>query len=104
SATKELETSLRDIYKSENALKATIKIDETLKDFTTATDNLSKTIDKIDSDLNKDIEKNFEKVDKEIADIVIKLADFGFLLDEKIEKVFSVIEQYHKDVLKYSKR
>jgi len=100
----EFENSLKEMYKSENALKATIKIDQTLKDFTKATNELQNTIEKIDSKLNRGIEQNFEKVDKEIADIVIKLADFGFLLDEKIEKVFSVIEQYHKEVLKQSKR
>ena len=103
-ATANFENSLKQIYHSENALKATIKIDETLKDFTNATNNLEKTIDTIDTKLSKGIEYNFEKVDKEMADIVIKLADFGFLLDEKIEKVFLVIEQYHKEVLKQLKQ
>ena len=103
SATADFENSLKQIYHSENALKATIKIDETLKDFTNATNNLQKTIDTIDTKLSQGIEHNFEKVDKEMADIVIKLADFGFLLDEKIEKVFLVIEQYHKEVLKQLK-
>ncbi len=103
-ATAGFENSLREIYKSENALKATVKIDETLKDFTTATNDLKETIDKIDSKLNVSVERNFEKVDKEIAEIVMKLADFGFLLDEQVEKVFSVIEQYHKEVLRQSKR
>ena len=102
-ATADFENSLKQIYHSENALKATIKIDETLKDFTNATNNLQKTIDTIDSKFSKGIEHNFEKVDKEMADIVIKLADFGFLLDEKIEKIFLVIEQYHKEVLKQLK-
>ena len=99
----DFENTLKQIYHSENALKATIKIDETLKDFTNATNNLQKTIDTIDAKLSKGIEYNFEKIDKEMADIVIKLADFGFLLDEKIEKVFLVIEQYHKEVLKQLK-
>ena len=97
------ETSLKQVYHSENALKATIKIDETLKDFTTATNNLQQAIESIDTKLSGSVEKNFEKVDKEIADIVVKLADFGFLLDEQIEKVFLVIEQYHKEVLKQLK-
>ncbi len=102
-ATNNFESSLKEIYHSENALKATIKIDETLKEFTDATNNLQKTIDSIDTKLSSTVEKNFEKVDKEIAQIVVKLADFGFLLDEQIEKVFLVIEQYHKEVLKHSK-
>ena len=97
------ENSLKQVYHSENALKATIKIDETLKDFTTATNNLQQAIESIDTKLSSSVEKNFEKVDKEIADIVVKLADFGFLLDEQIEKVFLVIEQYHKEVLKQLK-
>ena len=97
------ENSLKEVYHSENALKATIKIDETLKDFTDATNNLQQAIESIDTKLSNSVEKNFEKVDKEIADIVIKLADFGFLLDEQIEKVFLVIEQYHKEVLKQLK-
>ena len=103
-ATTNFENSLKQIYHSENALKATIKIDETLKDFTNATNNLQKTIDTIDTKLSTGIEHNFEKVDKEMADIVVKLADFGFLLDEKIEKVFLVMEQYHKEVLKQLKQ
>ncbi len=97
------ENSLKQIYHSENALKATIKIDETLKDFTSATNNLQQVIESIDTKLSSSVEKNFEKVDKEVADIVVKLADFGFLLDEQIEKVLLVIEQYHKEVLKQLK-
>ncbi len=99
----DFENSIKEVYHSENALKATIKIDETLKDFTTATNSLQQAIESVDTKLSSGIEKNFEKVDKEIADIVVKLADFGFLLDEQIEKVFSVIEQYHKEVLKQLK-
>jgi len=98
------ENSLKQIHHSENALKATIKIDETLKEFTLATNNLKQTIQSIDTKLNSSVEHNFEKVDKEVADIVIKLADFGFLLNEQMEKVFSLIEQYHKEVLKQLKR
>ncbi len=97
------ENTLKQIYHSENALKATLKIDETLKEFTNATNNLRQTIDTIDTKLTSSVEQNFEKVDKEVADIVIKLADFGFLLDEQIEKVFLLIEQYHKEVLKQIK-
>jgi len=103
-ATTNFENSLKQIYHSENALRATIKIDETLKDFTSATNDLQQTIDSIDTKLSKGVEKNFEKVDKEVADIVIKLADFGFLLDEQIEKVFLVIKQYHQEVLKQLKK
>ncbi len=98
------ENSLKQIHHSENALKATIKIDETLKEFTTATNNLKQTIQSVDTKLNSSVEHNFEKVDKEVADIVIKLADFGFLLNEQMEKVFLLIEQYHKEVLKQLKR
>ncbi len=103
SAMTNFENSLKEMYHSENALKATIKIDENLKDFTTTMNELKKVVEKVDENLSKSVEKNFEKVDKEIADIVVKLADFGFLLDEQIEKVFMVIEQYHKEVLKHSK-
>ncbi len=102
-ATVNFENSLKEMYHSENALKATIKIDKTLKNFTESIDRLQNSIESIDKNLSGSVEKNFEKVDKEIADIVIKLADFGFLLDEQIEKVFSVIEQYHKEILKQLK-
>jgi hypothetical protein len=102
-ATANFENSLKEMYHSENALKATIKIDETLKNFTESIDKLQNSIQSIDKSLSSSVEKNFEKVDKEIADIVVKLADFGFLLDEQIEKVFLVIEQYHKEVLKQLK-
>ncbi len=97
------ENTLKQIYHSENALKATIQIDETLKEFTNATENLRHTINSIDTKLTSSVEHNFEKVDKEVADIVIKLADFGFLLDEQVEKVLLLIEQYHKEVLKQIK-
>ena len=103
SAMTNFENSLKEMYHSENALKATIKIDENLKDFTATMNELKTVVEKVDDNLSKSVEKNFEKVDKEIADIVMKLADFGFLLDEQIEKVFMVIEQYHKEVLKHSK-
>ncbi len=104
SVTSDFENSLRELYKSENALKATVKIDDTLKDFTKVIENLKDTIDSVDTKLNSDIDRNFEKVDEEIAKIVVKLADFGFLLDEQVQKIFLAVEQYHKEVLKNSKR
>ena len=103
SAMTNFENSLKEMYHSENALKATIKIDESLKEFTTSINELRNVINKVDTNLSESIDRDFEKVDKEIAEIVVKLADFGFLLDEQIEKVFMVIEQYHKEVLKHSK-
>ncbi len=99
-ASKELLETLSKINYSSEALNATQNLDENVKGFIQATKSLDETISKMDEKLTDGVESSFEKIDKEIADIVVKLADFAYLLDGHNEKILQVLQDYHREVLK----
>ena len=99
-ASKELLETLNKINYSSEALSATQNLDETIRGFKEATKSLDETISKMDDKLTKGVESSFEKIDKEVADIVVKLADFAYLLDGHNEKILQVLQDYHREVLK----
>lgn len=97
------ETLSKAQYSSE-ALNATANLDSTIKHFTNATNSLDDTISALDEKLSKNVAASFEKIDKEVADIVVKLADFAYLLDGHNEKILQNLEEYHREMLKQFKR
>lgn len=103
-ASEQLSETLDKVQYSSEALNATQNLDTTIKEFTNATNSLDKTISSINEKLSTNIENSFEKIDKEVADIVVKLADFAYLLDGHNEKILQDLEEYHKEILKQFKR
>ncbi|MBU1657682.1 MotA/TolQ/ExbB proton channel family protein [bacterium] len=95
-ASAELKETISMLDSSKNALDAKNQIEKTLVDFTTATksfDNTTKIFSvKLDSSLNN----AFEKIDTEIGDIVIKLADFATHVSLESQEVQHSIKKYHQ--------
>ncbi len=104
SAANKLSETLSKVQYSSEALNATQNLDSTIKEFTSATNSLDKTISSVNEKLSSNIENSFEKIDKEVADIVVKLADFAYLLDGHNEKILQDLEEYHKEMLRQFKR
>ena len=103
-AADKLSETLSKVQYSTDALNATQNLDVTIKDFTVATNSLDETISNIDEKLSKNVTSSFGKIDKEVADIVVKLADFAYLLDGHNEKILQDLEEYHREMLKQFKR
>ncbi len=103
-AADKLSETLSKVQYSGDALSATQNLDVTIKDFIIATNSLDNTISNIDEKLSKNVTSSFGKIDKEVADIVVKLADFAYLLDGHNEKILQDLEEYHREMLKQFKR
>ncbi len=104
SAAQNLSNTLEKVQYSSEALNATQNLDSTIKAFTQATNSLDDTISNIDDKLAKNIGASFEKIDTEVADIVVKLADFAYLIDGHNEKILKDLEEYHREMLKQFKK
>jgi len=103
-ASNTLSETLDKVQYSSEALYATQNLDSTIKEFTKATNSLDTTISSVDNKLSKNVESSFEKIDKEVADIIVKLADFAYLLDGNHEKILHDLEEYHREMLKQFKK
>jgi biopolymer transport protein ExbB/TolQ len=95
----DLTQNLKDINYSNNALQATIKIDESIKGFDTTVEHINQTISAFDQHLDNTMERTFEKIDSEVADIVIQLSDFASTVAESSDEVRESMERYHKEVI-----
>ena len=103
-AANKLSETLSKVQYSSEALSATQNLDITIKEFKEATNSLDNTISNVNNKLTNGIESSFKKIDKEVADIVVKLADFAYLLDGHNEKILQDLEEYHKEMLRQFKR
>ncbi len=103
-AANKLGETLSKVQYSSEALSATQNLDTTIKEFMDATNSLDNTISSVNNKLSKNIETSFEKIDKEVAEVVVKLADFAYILDGHNEKILQDLEEYHKEMLKQFKR
>ncbi len=99
-----LTSTLDKVEYSGEAINATQNLDTIIKEFTQATNSLDETISKIDTKLTNRVDITFNKIDKEVSDIVVKLADFAYLLDNHNKQILQVLQDYHKEVLKQVKK
>jgi len=104
SASKNLSDTLDKVQFSSEALSATQNLDSTIKEFTQATKSLDSTIANVEGKLSKNVESSFEKIDDEVSQIVVKLADFAYLIDGHNEQILRDLEEYHREMLKQFKK
>lgn len=88
---KELNKTLQDVNIKNNALNAQQAMDSALQEFTTATASFEKTSRSHSAQLNR----TFEKIDVEIGQIVVKLADFATHVSLESREVQESIAKYH---------
>jgi len=77
SASKNLKETLSQMDDSQTAINTKNNIDKSLVDFTVATRSFEKTTKVFSAQLQNSLNRTFEKIDSEVGDIVIKLADFA---------------------------
>jgi DNA-binding transcriptional MerR regulator len=100
---KELKETLREMDTSSTALSAQNHIDKALVDFTIATKSFEKTTKIFSAQLNNSLNRTFDKIDTEIGEIVIKLADFATHVSLESREVQDSIAKYHNMVANHVK-
>jgi len=94
----ELQDTLEQMNNGQSALSAQNHIDKSLIDFTVATKSFEKSTKLYSAQLNNSLNRTFEKIDTEIGEIVIKLADFATHVSLESREVQDSIKKYHQIV------
>ncbi|WP_455757171.1 MotA/TolQ/ExbB proton channel family protein [Sulfurimonas sp.] len=97
-ASSELTDTLSQMDNNKNALEARDEIENNLQRFTIATKEFEKNSKIFNAQLTSSLDKTFEKIDTEVGDIVIKLADFATHVSLQSEEVQNSISSYHRMV------
>jgi len=98
SVSADLKETLSQIDHSKNSIEAKNQIENTLAEFTEATRSLEKSTKVYNASLNNSLDKTFEKIDYEIGNVVIKLADFATHVSLGSKEVQESIKTYHEIV------
>ncbi|MDD2789774.1 MAG: MotA/TolQ/ExbB proton channel family protein [Sulfurimonas sp.] len=97
-ASDDLKDVLGEVDKSQSAVGARNHIDKALVDFTVATRSFEKTTKLFSAELNSSLSLTFTKIDSEVGNIVIKLADFAAHVSQESQEVQESIRKYHQMV------
>ena len=97
-ASTDLSATLKAMDTDQSALEARNQIEKHLKDFTHATKEFEKNSKIFNAQLTISLDKTFEKIDTEVGDIVVKLADFATHVSLQSEEVQNSIQTYHRMV------
>jgi len=92
----ELQATLSQMNSGQSALSAQNHIDKSLVDFTVATKSFEKSTKLYSAQLNNSLNRTFEKIDSEVGNIVIKLADFATHVSLESREVQESISKYHQ--------
>ncbi|MDX1807940.1 MAG: MotA/TolQ/ExbB proton channel family protein [Sulfurospirillaceae bacterium] len=103
-ASKNVLATLEKINFSSDSIAATQNLDNSVQEFIRATNTLDYTISSMDDKLSQSVGNTFERIDKEISEVVVKLSDFAYLLDGHNEKILQDLEEYHREILKQFKK
>jgi len=99
----DLRKSLKEMDRGKSAIDAQTSINQALIDFTTATSSFEKTTKVFSAQLNNSLNRTFDKIDTEIGEIVIKLADFATHVSLESREVQDSISKYHAMVANHVK-
>jgi hypothetical protein len=99
----ELKETLSMIDNSTSAIEARNQIKEALAEFTLAAGSLENSTRMFGANMDASLERTFNKIDSEIGDIVIKLADFATHVSLESREVQESIKSYHLAVAKQLK-
>jgi hypothetical protein len=94
----DLKETLSMIDGSTSAIEARDQIKEALSEFTQAANSLEKSTTLFSANMDRSLERTFDKIDSEIGDIVIKLADFATHVSLESREVQESIKRYHQAV------
>ncbi len=91
----DLKDTIAQIHTSQSALTASQKIEQNIKEFTQTTTTLNNTLQKFDATLEESLNMTFHKIDQEVGEIVMKLANFAHSTSEQNKILQRTITEYH---------
>ena len=91
----ELKDTIAQIHTSQSAITASQKIEQNIKEFTQTTAILNNTLQKFDATLEESLNMTFHKIDQEVGEIVMKLANFAHSTSEQNKLLQRTITEYH---------
>jgi biopolymer transport protein ExbB/TolQ len=94
----DLKDTIAKIHHSQTALSATEQIERNIRDFTRTTQELSNNINKFDSSLEHALTLSFTKIDSELGDIIVKLANFANSTSQQNAILQDTITKYHQQI------
>ena len=94
----DLKDTIAKIETSKAALTAHAKIEESLQEFNQQTKLFNSTLTKLDSTLEKSLNLTFSKIDNEVGEIVMKLANFAHSTAEQNKILQGTITEYHNSI------
>ncbi|CAA6818148.1 MAG: Arginine/ornithine antiporter ArcD [uncultured Sulfurovum sp.] len=94
----DLKDTIAKIESSNSALTAHEKIDRSIQEFTKTTSTLQHTMGQLDDTLEKSLNLTFSKIDNEVGEIVMKLANFAHSTAEQNKILQRTITEYHNSI------
>lgn len=94
----DLKETIAKIEASKSAITAQAKIEKTLLEFNSKTAEFNNTVTKLDATLEKSLNLTFSKIDNEVGEIVIKLANFAHSTAEQNKILQRTITEYHNSI------
>ena len=97
----DLKDTIAKIDASKTALTAQAKIERSIQEFTQKTESFNNTLNNLDATLEKSLNLTFTKIDNEVGDIVMKLADFAHSTAEQNRILQRTITEYHQSLTQH---
>ncbi len=94
----DLKDTIAKIHTAKSVLKANENIEKNMKEFNRATQLLSNSIHQFDTSLEHALTLSFKKIDSELSDIIIKLANFANSTSQQNAILQDTIAKYHKQI------
>jgi len=94
----DLKETIAQINSSNSALQATQRIEDNIKKFTQTTVTLNNALSRFDASIESSLNMTFKQIDKEVAEIVIKLASFAHSTSEQNRILQQTITEYHNQL------
>lgn len=96
----DLKETIAKIHHAQTALSASEQIEHNIKEFNKTTQALNQSIIKFDASLENALTLTFHKIDDELGDIIVKLANFANSTSQQNEILQKTITNYHNQLSK----
>lgn len=94
----DLKDTISKIHSAKSVLKANENIEKNIKEFNRTTQLLSNSIHQFDTSLEHALTLSFNKIDNELSDIIIKLANFANSTSQQNAILQDTIAKYHQQI------
>ena len=94
----DLKDTIAQIHHSQTALTASDRIEQNVKEFNKTTQELNNTLTKFDASLENALTLTFHKIDDELGDIIVKLANFANSTSQQNAILQETITKYHNQI------